>query len=513
MAAKKEKATFEKKDPVPKEYVLLNIDAYSFLAIIGSGLTAYFILCLFVYANISEDAVTVLVLVAISIIALFATYITFKLLKLIYYVGYNIFLSIDEKFSVIRKFKYIYHKIKSLETKKDDDAIIFKKSFDELFYPLSETLLKDNIPKSDYELSETQFPAGNWESSTQDESKESLHLQITEDGINILQKEIDELKQKLAESQDIISDLTWKLRSENEVSSQNDIDIAITDEDYVEKAIEVAVNNGQLSTSMLQRKLKLGYARATRIMDELEELGVIGSSEGASPHKVLMSKMQYDQRQLERNKSRSDSVYDSKIPSEQNESHLKLTYDEIKSLPEYKVIKEYVSKLKMIDINRFVNELSPFDHDRTCQILATLLTDKVLIKYTDGYLLYAENNAILSSVDRMSENGIEFEHFTVELLSKNGFTKVKRTQSSGDYGIDVLAEKDSVTYAIQCKCYSKPVGNKAVQEAYSGKDFYRCMVAVVFTNNYFTKAAIETAKQNNVILWDRNKLIEFIQSL
>lgn len=74
--------------------------------------------------------------------------------------------------------------------------------------------------------------------------------------------------------------------------------VAVTDSDFVEKAIEVAVNNGQVSTSMLQRKLKLGYARAARIMDELEELGVIGASEGAKPRKVLMSKMQYDERKL-----------------------------------------------------------------------------------------------------------------------------------------------------------------------------------------------------------------------
>ena len=73
-----------------------------------------------------------------------------------------------------------------------------------------------------------------------------------------------------------------------------------SDEDYVERAMEVAVNAGQLSTSMLQRKLKLGYARAARIMDELEEMGVIGPSEGAKPRHVLMSKMQYDERKLRR---------------------------------------------------------------------------------------------------------------------------------------------------------------------------------------------------------------------
>jgi S-DNA-T family DNA segregation ATPase FtsK/SpoIIIE len=73
-----------------------------------------------------------------------------------------------------------------------------------------------------------------------------------------------------------------------------------SDEDYIERAMQVAVNAGQISTSMLQRKLKLGYARAARVMDELEERGVIGPSEGAKPRKVLMSKMQFDERKLRR---------------------------------------------------------------------------------------------------------------------------------------------------------------------------------------------------------------------
>ncbi len=48
-------------------------------------------------------------------------------------------------------------------------------------------------------------------------------------------------------------------------------------------AIEVAVDAGQISTSMLQRKLKLGYARAARIVDEMEERGIIGPFEGSKP--------------------------------------------------------------------------------------------------------------------------------------------------------------------------------------------------------------------------------------
>lgn len=264
----------------------------------------------------------------------------------------------------------------------------------------------------------------------------------------------------------------------------------------IPKAAEIAVNNGYISISMLQENFVIGYARAFHIMKELKECGIIKDNEEAN---VLITKEDYNNIVFLQNK------FENPLNN--------MSYDKFVELPEYKIIKEYVSKLKIVDVTKFVNELSPFGYYKTINILSVLVADGTLVEYDDGRLLYAEHHSILTFVDNMSGNGIEFERFTAELLSKNGFTNVKQTQSSGDYGIDVLAEKDSVTYAIQCKCYSKPVGNKAVQEAYSGKDFYRCMVAVVFTNNYFTKSAIETAKQNNVILWDRNKLIEFIKPL
>ena len=80
-------------------------------------------------------------------------------------------------------------------------------------------------------------------------------------------------------------------------NNDSDGSVAVgSDEDYIERAMAVAIENGQLSTSMLQRKLKLGYARAARIMDELEEMGVIAPSEGAKPRKVLMSRLQFEER-------------------------------------------------------------------------------------------------------------------------------------------------------------------------------------------------------------------------
>ncbi|MBE5932942.1 MAG: restriction endonuclease [Lachnospiraceae bacterium] len=108
--------------------------------------------------------------------------------------------------------------------------------------------------------------------------------------------------------------------------------------------------------------------------------------------------------------------------------------------------------------------------------------------------------------------GHDFEYFCADILRKNGFTNVQVTQGSGDYGIDILAKKDDIKYAIQCKCYSGNIGNGAVQEAHSGKDIYNCDVGVVMTNRYFTKSAIETAQAHKIKLWDRDKLLEFIRN-
>ncbi len=59
------------------------------------------------------------------------------------------------------------------------------------------------------------------------------------------------------------------------------------------QAVEVVIDAGQASTSLLQRRCKLGYARAARIMDEMEEKGVIGPYEGAKPRAVLISRQQW----------------------------------------------------------------------------------------------------------------------------------------------------------------------------------------------------------------------------
>ena len=99
--------------------------------------------------------------------------------------------------------------------------------------------------------------------------------------------------------------------------------------------------------------------------------------------------------------------------------------------------------------------------------------------------------------------GHDFEYFCADLLRKNGFLDVEVTKGSGDYGVDILAEKDGVTYAVQCKCYNAPIGVKAVQEVYAGRDYYDRMVGAVMTNQYFTSAAVAAAGKLKILLWDR----------
>ncbi len=65
-----------------------------------------------------------------------------------------------------------------------------------------------------------------------------------------------------------------------------------------EQAVECVIEAGQASTSLLQRRCKLGYARAARIMDQMEQEKIIGPYEGAKPRAVLVTKAEWEERKL-----------------------------------------------------------------------------------------------------------------------------------------------------------------------------------------------------------------------
>lgn len=115
----------------------------------------------------------------------------------------------------------------------------------------------------------------------------------------------------------------------------------------------------------------------------------------------------------------------------------------------------------------------------------------------------------ISEIDSM--DGHTFEYWCAELLKKNGFTDIEVTKESGDQGVDIVAAKDGIRYAIQCKCYSSNLGNGPIQEVATGKAVYHCQVGAVMTNRYFTAGAKELATANGVLLWDRDKLAEMLK--
>ena len=79
---------------------------------------------------------------------------------------------------------------------------------------------------------------------------------------------------------------------------RNDDDLFADYDELLPECVDVALESGQVSVSMLQRRVKLGYSRAARIVDQMEELGVIGPYEGARPRQVLITRAEWQEMQM-----------------------------------------------------------------------------------------------------------------------------------------------------------------------------------------------------------------------
>ena len=212
-----------------------------------------------------------------------------------------------------------------------------------------------------------------------------------------------------------------------------------------------------------------------------------------------------------------------------------LAVDSLKEIPSSIIETFYY----IIDFSKYKKELRLFEISRYATkynlIIPQFIKEKIATQYADNdqlkiKLIELRNRAFDANVQEITEDllqencatipefdkidamdGREFELFTGELFRALGYTNVTVTQSSCDFGADVIAEKDDVRFAIQCKRYSAPVGVSAVQEVIASKSLHDCHVACILTNNTFTPAAEELARKNLVILWDGNKLRKFIE--
>ncbi len=148
-------------------------------------------------------------------------------------------------------------------------------------------------------------------------------------------------------------------------------------------------------------------------------------------------------------------------------------------------------------------------NDLLLKLLSILGVFSILVLFQGVISLYKERQLkrILQKIDAM--NGFEFEEYSKIFFTSKGF-EVTITQKSGDYGADLIIEKDGVKWAVQAKRYSHKVSPKAIQEVVSSKAYYACEKACVITNSYFTQAAQKLAQANEVLLIDRDEWIKFL---
>jgi len=164
--------------------------------------------------------------------------------------------------------------------------------------------------------------------------------------------------------------------------------------------------------------------------------------------------------------------------------------------------------------NKFIIELEEFIEDNS-KVLKKMrkFYEKKYEKY-EKYETY-EIDFIQDSVIKFIEDEIEelyqnadytddmdpfeYEHYCAEEFKKNGWI-AEATQGSSDQGVDVKASRDGIDLVAQCKRFTKPVGNKAVQEVVAGIKYYEADRGIVIAPNGFTKSAKKLAESNNIDL-------------
>lgn len=112
-------------------------------------------------------------------------------------------------------------------------------------------------------------------------------------------------------------------------------------------------------------------------------------------------------------------------------------------------------------------------------------------------------NLRLSNVDTM--DGLDFEIYVANLLKQQGYSNVSLTEQY-DYGVDIIATRDGLCWGIQVKRYSGLVKAEAVRQVVTGLRVYGCDRAMVITNSFFSRVAVQLADSNDCVLVDRSGL-------
>lgn len=228
----------------------------------------------------------------------------------------------------------------------------------------------------------------------------------------------------------------------------------------------------------------------------------------------------YSDRLLTLLKNRNINLYSSAVPKEdiekiyRNHEHNK---DYIENMLKQKG-EDYTQGFIELSVAKIINKQSP---SWDTYYLEYYLNKEIEERYLKELAKTYKENMVtgkkitsyfikIDDIDKMT--GLEFEHFLGELFGKKGY-KSEVTKGTGDQGADLIIEKFGERTVVQAKRYSGVVSNTAIQEAVGAKAHYNCSKAMVITNSYFTRSAMELANSNNVELWDREKLEKQIEFL
>lgn len=130
------------------------------------------------------------------------------------------------------------------------------------------------------------------------------------------------------------------------------------------------------------------------------------------------------------------------------------------------------------------------------------LRDDELSNFIDSLIDF--NRSCANGLDS-NISPLDYEHCCADLLRQHGWD-ARITQATGDQGVDIVVSKLDIVGAIQCKKYSTPVGNKAVQEVYAGMQYVGAHFCAVVTNAGYTRSAKELAQTLGVLLLHHDEL-------
>ncbi|QQE81204.1 restriction endonuclease [Alicyclobacillus sp. SO9] len=133
----------------------------------------------------------------------------------------------------------------------------------------------------------------------------------------------------------------------------------------------------------------------------------------------------------------------------------------------------------------------------------------IIIVYQSMQEARLKRSGILE-VDKMT--GRTFENYLGHLFRSQGY-RVKVTRESGDYGADLVLEKNGSKIVVQAKRYQKNVSIKAVQEVQASLAYYGAQQGWVVTNSGFTASAVNLARSNGIRLVGRKELMNLMLTL